>query len=401
MTGPPDPRRRRAIQLWIAMGLWGLTLVVVSLIVARHPGRRTVTATLHQAAADFWAREDLYRGHWGFNYLPQAAILFSPFHAIAELGPQADATGDRTDHLDAAGPQVALAVAEINLRVTSLLLLVAGLVLIARSLSPDNWPAPFMWMTILSMWACLGALRNGQPNAPFAALQVLGVAMILRRRWWSASALLALATAVKPLAIPIMGLAPFVYPAMWVPLIVCNGVMLGVPFLLGPFEYVAGQYASFAHNLTDTATVTEHRFADIAGITRTLGFELPAAVSLAVRAGAGLATLGVWIAVGRRASEPFRGLLLLSLAAAYVALFNPMTEANSYVIVAPAMAAMAVFLSDFDGHRRAGVTIAVLVLSIGLLPEPLRRLLPDFALWWNPTATAIFAGLVIHRAWQR
>ena len=43
-------------------------------------------------------------------------------------------------------------------------------------------------------------------------------------------------------------------------------------------------------------------------------------------------------------------------------------------------------------------TIALLVLSIGLLPEPLRRLMPNFALWWNPTAAAVFAGLVIYRA---
>jgi hypothetical protein len=374
---PPTPTLGQRVRPPIAVtgALWLLAAVVIGIIVGANPEHRTVTFTIHRAASAWWAQEDLYTGHWGMNYLPQAAILFSPFEAIPHL-----------------------ATAEIVYRTSSIAMLALGIALLARSLTRQGWEGPFFWMTVLGLWACLGAIRNGQPNAQFAALQVLSVAMVLRRRWWAAAAFMALATASKPLGIVMMGLAPFVYPRLWVPLIVCTLVMLGLPFALGPPEYVVSQYVMFATNLTDTAAVSDHRFADIAGITRTLGFDLPAAFSLPLRALAGMATLAVWWVAGRRNDEPLRALMLLSFATAYLMLFNPMTEANSYVIVAPAMAAMAVYLSDFEGRVRIGTTIALLVLSIGLLPEPLRRLMPNFALWWNPTAAAVFAGLVIYRA---
>ena len=113
---------------------------------------------------------------------------------------------------------------------------------------------------------------------------------------------------------------------------------------------------------------------------------------------AGARPLGLWRVGGRRNTEPLRALLLLSLASVYLMLFNPMTEANSYIILAPAMAAVAVYLSDYDGRRRLGTFIAVMTLSLGLLPEPLRHFWPKFPLWWFPTMAALFGVLIVYRA---
>ncbi len=362
----------------IAVCMWGLAVAVVTVLVVIDPPQHTVTGSLHQATGDWWARNDIYIGHKGMNYLPQAVIAFTPFHFIPDR-----------------------ATADIAWRLAGVVPLVLGLVLLARSLDENNWQLPFLWMTLIGLWACLGSVRNAQPNVHFAGMQLLAAASILRRKWWLAAVCLAGATAIKPLGVVMMGLAPFIYPGLWVPLIVCNLVMLGLPFLMGPPAYVISQYLLLAENFRDTATVTDHRFADISGIVRTLGAELPTAVSLVVRPLAGGLTLGLWIAAGRRCDEPLRALLLLSLASVYLMLFNPMTEANSYVILAPVMAAVSVYLSDYDGRRRLGTVIAVMALSLGLLPEPLRHFWPKFSLWWHPTMAALFGAMIIYRAFLK
>ncbi len=361
--------------LIIALCLWVLALAIISVLVVIDPGHRTVTGNLHQATGDWWARNDIYTSHKGMNYLPQAVLVFTPFHWIP-------------DH----------ATADTAWRIFGVGLLVLGLALLARSLDENNWQHPFLWMTLIVIWASLGSLRNAQPNLHFSAMQVLAAAMILRRHWWLAAVCLVSATAIKPLGVAMMGLAVFVYPGCWRPLVVCNLVMLGLPFLLASPEYVISQYALFVENLRDTATVTDHRFADISGIVRTFGGELPTAVSLVIRPLAGVFTLGLWIVAGRRCGEPYRALLLLSLASVYLMLFNPMTEPNSYIILAPAMAAVSMYLSDFDGRRRLGIVSAAMALSIGLLPEPLRHIWPNFSLWWHPTMAALFGALVVYRA---
>src|SRR3954471_5223542 len=75
-------RLRRA-----GIALWALALGVVSVLVALDPVRRSVTPVFHLAAERWWARRPLYSDPRGFHYLPQFALLFSPFHALpAPLG---------------------------------------------------------------------------------------------------------------------------------------------------------------------------------------------------------------------------------------------------------------------------------------------------------------------------
>ena len=77
--GAPSGTRRKAA---IGLGLWLLALVVVGVMVARDPSRRSVTPVFHLAAERWAARADLYADPRGFHYLPQFALLFAPFHAL-------------------------------------------------------------------------------------------------------------------------------------------------------------------------------------------------------------------------------------------------------------------------------------------------------------------------------
>ena len=72
-------------------------------------------------------------------------------------------------------------------------------------------------------------------------------------------------------------------------------------------------------------------------------------------------------------------------------LFNPMTEKNSYAIVAPAFAVSAAVLLERPATRRAGWFLAFALLSVGILPEVLWRVTHDFGLWWDPLTIAAVA----------
>ena len=127
----------------------------------------------------------------------------------------------------------------------------------------------------------------------------------------------ALATMVKPLGIVLLFLAPAVYvPLRWRVLAVALGMAI-FPFLFANPTYVLAQYHAALSNLQVCATVTEHRFADINGLLRTLGASLPPAESKFVRVFAGGLTLALWWQRGKRLHQPLQSLWLYALVATY------------------------------------------------------------------------------------
>ncbi len=92
----------------------------------------------------------------------------------------------------------------------------------------------------------------------------------------------------------------------------------------------------------------------------------------------------LWIRAASRTGEPWRALTLVLLGTIYLMLFNPMTEKNSYAIVAPAFAVGAVFSLGAAQTRVLGWFLAFVLVSVGVLPELLWRVDRNFGLWWDP-----------------
>ena len=368
---------RRGLLIWAAI-FWMVPLLVISVMVVLAPLKRTVTPLYHEAAQNWWAGQNLYQGPSGMNYLPHFAILFSPFHALPAPW------GDVLWRVFAAG------------------LLGSGLWRVTRSQFDSDWQVPFLWASVISLPLCMGALRNGQANALFAGLTLHAAACLPRQQWWGAATLLALALAVKPLGIVLMGLAAVVYPPLrWRVLVSLLALGL-VPFLFARPAYVLAQHRGLIGNLQACAVVTEHRFADINGIVRTFGGELPPNVSKGVRLSAGALVLGLCWLGAKRIGEPLRASWLHALAVSYLMLFNPMNEANSYVILAPALGIWAVYFLYQTPARWLGKTIVFFALSMGLLPNLVRPVFKNyFALVWHPVMTLLFLGLLICYFWQR
>ncbi len=350
-------------------------MLVIAAMVIHNPFKHTVTlGSYHPSAENWWAGRNLYIGPAGMNYLPQFAVLYSPFHFLPLLW------------------------SEILWRLCAAATLAGGLWLLLRELFGAQAERPFLWATILTVPLSLGALRNGNANAIFGGVTLLAVVATMQKRWWLAVGWMVLATALKPLGVVLLLLASIHYTPVLRRLPAALFGLALFPFFFGRPDYVLEQYRQAWQNLHACAAVTEHRFADFNGILWTLGAPLFGGPSTLVRLLAGGATAIIWLWGARRLEPALRGLWLYALAASYLMLFNPMNEANSYVILAPALGAWgAWFLFDDEpARRRLGWGLVSMALSMGLLPNLLRPWLGnDFALCWHPCMTIIFIAALI------
>jgi hypothetical protein len=353
----------------VALAIWLISFLALAILVAAGPQTRSVTSLYHQASANWRASEELYQGPGGMNYLPQFAVLFAPFQMLPSPA------GD------------------LLWRAVAMGLLAYGTWRAARNYFGDKASSAFLWSTILILPICLGAIRNGQANAMFGGLTLCAVDGLSVRQWWRSAAWMGLALMVKPIGIVLMLLVPAAYPAMFCPVLVFFAASLAFPFLFAAPPYVLAQYFSFFGNLRHCAGVTENRFADISGVIRAVGGELPGKVSQLLRAGAGVMFLGLCFFGGRRVQEPMRFLWLYALATGYLMLFNPMNEYNSYVIFAPALGLWAIWFLMDTRTRSLGWTATGISISMGLVPALLRPFFGNEAgIVWCPLITAVFLG---------
>lgn len=340
--------------------------------VVLRPGNHSLTDLYHGAVARWWQRQTLYDGPSGMNYLPQFTLLFGPYHLLG------------------------VAVSDVLWRCTAAAGLALGILLFCNALPERDRARGFFVVTLLAMPLCLQALQFGQANAHLAAALLLAAWCLSTQRWWAATLFLYLATAIKPLGLAAIGLAWAAYPHLWWRLALGLPVFLLAPFTVGPPDYVWKQYLACAENLRQCSEVTEHRFADLNGLLRTFGTALAGRLSFAVRAAAGGALMLLCWRTSRAGSEPLRALIWLGAAGAFLMLFNPMTEANSYAVLAPALGLLA-WWNFRCGSRTLGWIFAGMVLTMGLLPEPLRPLFGNyFALAWYP---AMALGFLAALAW--
>lgn len=348
---------------------WLVPFVLVSAMVAFDPVKRSVTPCYHQAVAQWSAGQSLY-DQSGFYYFPQFALLFAPFHALpAPVG-------------------------DILWRLVSMGLLLSG---IGRLLRCWKWPdaqRALFYCSLLAIAPSLGALRNGQANFLFSALMVHTVVFLATARWTSASLCLVGLLALKPIGLVPILLAPVVYWRLLKTLPLLLIVFLGIPFLFGSFDYVLLQYHEFIDLLCSPSLTDVHRFADVNGLLRTLGIHLSGSLSKAMSFMAGLSTLSLWLVGAYKRQEPQRALLLLALTTIYLVLFNPMTETNSYVIIAPALAVYAVYCFQLERRVTIGRWLIFVVLSIAFFPEIFRSMDRNFGLWWHPSMALGLSGLL-------
>ncbi len=367
---------RTVLPLSLGIALWAGTLI--GACVSSFTQGRTVTPVYHAAVADWFAGRSLYAGG-GMHYLPQFVFLFLPFHLLpAPLG-------------------------DILWRVLSAALLAWSLWSLLRLLEsrPFNsqWTAVmFALASLLALRSCFSAMRNGQANVIFAAFTILAAVRLARARWGAASLWLLASLVAKPTGIVMMLLAAPVNRKLIGRLILGLGVLALFPFLFGHAAYVLAQYGQSIRHLSSLSATTENRFADLNGLLRALGIGLVGRASQIVRAGAGLVAAAFWWWHARRKSEPDRSIFLLAVATTWLMLFNPMTEENGYVIVAPVLAVYALRFLFVERRPAFGWILVCVSLLIGAVPDIFGRRYPNVGLWWRPLMILIFAAVLVATA---
>ncbi len=332
----PFMNSRRSLGL--AWAIWATLALVVCVMVARavhksietgQDEKNSVTSVYRSAAEGFLASTPIYKAasddkdsKHGWLYPVWSALVYVPF----TLPPRV--------------------VGEVLWRVVCIGLYawaIARLSQLVDASYPGSRRLHFFTLTLLTFLAAIGSARNGQMNLPLGAAMLLGVLEVHERRWWRATAWLALAIVMKPIAIVMILLIGVLHPALWWRLPIAAIIVAGLPFLHPNWTYVREQYAAGLAKVVEAGEPGAGTFADLSNVLLRLGLEVPYRAMTGVRAAMALVTLGVcWLALRRL--DRTRGLVtVFALGAAYLMLFNPRTEGNSYLIVAPGVAAWCVW----------------------------------------------------------
>lgn len=326
-----------------ALVVWGLLAAIISISVFLQPDRHTVTPVYRYAAQAWQSGAKLYHvtdGH-GYQYLPIAAILYRPITALPPV------------------------VGDLVWRWLCIGLLFSALWRLARLLGGDRASPHFFLITILCLPATFSSARNGQFNLPLAALLLNAALDLGTQRWNRAAAGLSLAFALKTFAFPMLLLAAALYRPMRLRAVLGTSVVLGAPFLCGTAAYVTRQYELYWVKMHALANPNEH-FCNLDGLLQSVGIELPAGFHLIAAGIAGLLVLEFgWRAQKSAASPLDAAFATYALFVSYLMLSNPKTETNSYVILAPALAAFAVARGHADGWSWRSRLLALLTLGLG------------------------------------
>jgi len=358
-----------------AWALWALVLLAFTGVTIARPGMRSVTSVYREASSAWLSGKDMYPQHDGaMNYLPQFAILFSPF---------------------ASAPQ---RVGDTLWRFLQLGVYVSSI----RRLAEAAQSGPrdlFFPISILALPAALGSAMNGQSNMLLAGAMTHASVEVIRGRRWAVAAWLILGLVAKPIAIVMILLLAISNPAMIPWFLGGMALAAAAPLLFDSWPSVAGQYTSWYRQLLVVAPSQEHRFDDISGLLRTLDVHLPIKVTYHLRLLAAGLTPALWLVWARRLRQPDYAFALLGLSAAYLMLFNPRTESNSYVVLSPAIAVMAARLLLVEG-RRVGWLLVGLAVALGNASygDPIW---PLTKLWLKPMVALTFMGLLIYEVARR
>jgi hypothetical protein len=234
------------------------------------------------------------------------------------------------------------------------------------SRSPSSPYAPvFFLLVLLAVPASLASINNGQTNLPLSAFFVLTFLAIRDREWATAAALLTVCLVLKPLALAPWLLAFAVFPSMRIPLL-CGVLALLVIGVIHPnLSYAWSQWVEFGTKLLHSYTPENLRVSDIFGMLEKAGIPNNFSVNFSARALGSLAALVfVWIRF-RQKGLAAGSWALAVITVLILTIFNPRAETNSYVLVSPLLAYVAVnhFLQP-SGSKLLGWILSAVCLGL-------------------------------------
>lgn len=383
--------------MWIGVLAWTVPLVAIAVgVLRREPGERSLDP-VYRWGVDAWRMHlDLYLAYGGdymlqcmapygrflqprmgleYLYPPSFLMLYKPF-VLAPVP-----WGEIVWRCLGAGGMAAL---------------------LARLMRVQSRPwnhFDFVLLSIGVLPVSLGAIQGGQANVVIAVCLLGATLAMVQGRAVRAGLWLALGCGIKPFMLAPVGLAFVLCPASLLGVVLGALLVFGVPFLTAPVDYVLDQYMLFARNtLGPCLNAQQDRFADINGLLRMMDMPMQGWVSSGTRALAGLLCAAWMLRVRTRMSRADAAMTWLAVSAGYLMLCNPLTEANSYCLLAVPMVLFAWRWID-AGHGAAGWGSFLALMGMGLLSELIRPIDrawgAAFDLRFMPLATLAFLAAVL------
>lgn len=255
----------------------------------------------------------------------------------------------------------------------------------------------FPLMTLLAILpTSLNAFRNGQMTVPMIGCMLLAAACMADARWWRSVFWIALAVALKPLAMVFLLLAVVIEPRLRWRLPLGLLVVLLMPFLFQSPGYVVDVYVEFVQKMQRaSAPGFNTNFSDVFGLTRVFSIDLSSTVMTVIRLIAAVGALAAaWLARSRFGRVE-GAIFMVMLAAFYILLFNPRTENNTYVLIVPIIGG--IIASSFLVGRwlLSGILFAICLLVINANHEISRWITPDNSTWLNPLVAVFMVVWVL------
>ncbi|BAI75435.1 hypothetical protein AZL_c01420 (plasmid) [Azospirillum sp. B510] len=325
-----------------AVGVWCVFVLSIAVLAVIRP-ERPITHIYRNAAIDWWSSVPVYTpGIHGFLYFPSSAVLLGPLAALP------------------------LAVGDQIWRLVMVAVFTGAVYRVALLLHPTMGRTLAAWVLVAAIPTASINILRGQCELMMLSVILHAVVDLARGHDRRGAVMLALAAALKPLALIPALLFAAARPGVRWPL--ATGLLIAflVPFLHPDPGYVAGQYAAMICKLATAAAPDSGRWFDLTRLLAEAGVVPDYATMTGLRlAGALLAVGVVWAAV-RRLDQVTAMIVTLMLGAWYLVLFNPRTEEGSYLSIA-VLATLAALVE----HRRpragaVSMLLGLVVLGMGL-----------------------------------
>jgi hypothetical protein len=289
---------------------------------------------------------------------------------------------------------------EVLWRLLNISIFGIGLFSFARLAGEKSQAVLFPLMTLVAVPLAWDCARNGQATLAMTGLMLMAVVDVARGQWWRATLWLMLSVALKPLSIVLVLLLMAIdRPMTWRLLLGLVALAL-FPFLMQHPAYVVQQYTACLQNTMTAAHVgvVAQGWTTPFTALRVAGIDVPERIQTAIRMIAAVVTLGFCFLARKRHDTARSAVYVFSFAAAYIILFSPRTENNTYVMLGPAIGVFIALALLVEKRKAVGTMLSVLTVSL-LASRPLTRLLAPqtAAIWMSPLMGSCFGIYLLAR----
>ena len=297
--------------------------------------------------------EDLYPAQFRFNYFPPSAVFFAAWSWLPF------------------GLEGAL------WRVANIAVFAFGLWRISSCGERPIPPTRFFIATVVTVVLSASAARYGQLTLAMSGLMMAAVADVEGGALWRAAILVALAVALKPLALVLALLLVAIYPRLLWRTTVALALFFLLPFLFQHTDYVLRQYMdvpAMLHARSHQRYEWQHLF----GLLEKFGWVMTDPQETLVTGVAAVFVLFLCWRLRQRAPAIGTALALYGLATCYILLFGTATERNTFAMMAPVIALVAARAWHSQNRHLLGLMSALTWLM--LLSHTLQRAYPHTVL---------------------